>query len=151
MALRRIPERIFCRVMGLTSTEALEEIAAFYGETPWWISDSHGLGAELAELGFARDYGWMKFSRGVGPRQAQSDLVVSRVGPERAADFAAVVAGGFGMPEWATPLAANVVGRPSWSCYVAYDAATPAGAGGLCLRARIGGRGLGGFRADMRG
>src|SRR5262249_14572183 len=151
MALRRIPERIFCRVMGLTSTEALEEIAAFYGETPWWISDSHGLGAELAELGFARDYGWMKFSRGVGPRQAQSDLVVSRVGPERAADFAAVVAGGFGMPEWATPLAANVVGRRSWRCYVAYDGAPPAGAGALRLHDRIGWLGFGATLPQFRG
>ena len=49
MALRRIPERFFCRVMGLTSTGPLDDIAAFYGDTPWWISDSHGLGAELGE------------------------------------------------------------------------------------------------------
>ena len=27
-----------------TSTEPLDEIAAFYGDTPWWVSDSHGLG-----------------------------------------------------------------------------------------------------------
>ena len=59
--------------------------------------------------------------RGVGPREAHSDLDVARVGPERADDFATVVAGGFGMPDWAKPLAANVVGRPGWSCYVAYD------------------------------
>ena len=44
LALRRAPERTFCRVMGLRSTEPLDEIAAFYGDTPWWVSDSHGLG-----------------------------------------------------------------------------------------------------------
>jgi hypothetical protein len=33
-ALRRAPERTFCRVMGLRSTEPLDEIAAFYGDTP---------------------------------------------------------------------------------------------------------------------
>ena len=51
MALRRAPERTFCRVMGLRSTEPLDEIAAFYGDTPWWVSDSHGLGPELEERG----------------------------------------------------------------------------------------------------
>jgi GNAT superfamily N-acetyltransferase len=93
----------------------------------------------------------MKFSRGVGPRQAQSDLVVARVEPERAGDFAAVVAGGFEMPEWATPLAANVVGRPGWSCYVAYDGATPAGAGALYLHERIGWLGFGATLPQFRG
>jgi GNAT superfamily N-acetyltransferase len=151
MALRRIPERTFCRVMGLTSTGPLDEIAAFYGDTPWWISDSHGLGAELAERGFTRDYGWMKFSRGIGPRQAQSDLVVVKVAPEQADDFAAVVAGGFGMPDWSQPLAANVVGRAGWSCYVAYDADAPAGAGALYVHERIGWLGLGATLPQFRG
>jgi GNAT superfamily N-acetyltransferase len=138
MVIRRIPERTFCRVMGLTSTEPLDEIAAFYGETPWWISDSHGLGAELTERGFTQDYGWMKFSRGIGPRQAQSDLVVVKVAPDQADDFATVVTGGFGMPDWSNPLAANVVGRPGWSCYVAYDGDAPAGAGALYVQERPG-------------
>jgi GNAT superfamily N-acetyltransferase len=151
MALRRIPERTFCRVMGLTSTDALDEIATFYGDTPWWISDSHGLGAELAERGFARDYGWMKFSRGIGPRQAQSDLAVVKVAPEQADDFAAVVAGGFGMPDWSKPLAANIVGRTGWSCYVAYDADVPAGAGALYVHERIGWLGFGATLPQFRG
>ena len=46
-ALRRLDSRMFNRVLHLTSTDALGEIAAFYGETPWWVSDSHGLGEEL--------------------------------------------------------------------------------------------------------
>jgi len=122
---------MFNRVLNLTSTGPLDEIAAFYGETPWWIADLHRLGTELEEHGFTRDYGWMKFSRGVGPREARSDLYVENVGPDRAADFATVVAGGFEMPEWLEPLAGNVVGRPGWSCYVAYDGEAPAGAGAL--------------------
>ena len=40
MAFRRAPERTFCRVAGLTSTEPLDEIAAFYGDTPWWSTSS---------------------------------------------------------------------------------------------------------------
>jgi GNAT superfamily N-acetyltransferase len=151
LALRRIPERTFCRVLGLTSTSHLDEIAGFYGDTPWWISDSHGLGDELAERGFTRDYGWMKFSRGVGPRRARSDLVVAKVGPERAGDFADVVAGGFGMPEWSKPLAASIVGRPGWSCYVAFDGDAPAGAGALHVHERIGWLGFGATLPRYRG
>lgn len=130
-ALPGLPERIFNRVLNLTSTAPLDEIAAFYGTGPWWISDSHGLGPELEKLGFVRDYGWMKFSRGVGPRQAQSDLHVERIDADRADDFARVVVGGYGMPEWLHEMNARVVGRPGWSCYVAYDGDNPAGAGAL--------------------
>lgn len=130
-ALRRLESRMFNRVLNLTSTGPLDEIAAFYGETPWWVSDSHGLGAELEERGFVRDYGWMKFSRGVAPREAQSDLHVELADSNRADDFGRVVGGGFEMPEWLQPLAENVVGRSGWSCYVAYDDQAPAGAGAL--------------------
>jgi GNAT superfamily N-acetyltransferase len=150
-ALRRAPERTFCRVMGLRSTEPLDEIAAFYGDTPWWVSDSYGLAPELEARGFTRDYGWMKFTRGVGAREAHSDLDVVLVGPERADDFATVVAGGFGMPDWAKPLAANVVGRPGWSCYVAYDTDAPAGAGTLYVHEGVGWLGLGATLPQFRG
>ena len=131
VALRRLESRMFNRVLNLTSTGPLDEIAAFYGETQWWVSDSHSLGAELEERGFVRDYGWMKFSRGVSPREAQSDLHVELADSDRADDFGRVVGGGFEMPEWLQPLAVNVVGRPGWSCYVAYDGEAPAGVGAL--------------------
>jgi GNAT superfamily N-acetyltransferase len=137
--------------MGLASTASLEEIAAFFGDTPWWISDSHGLGPELEGRGFTRDYGWMKFSRGVTPRQARSDLSVVKVGQDRADDFAAVVTGGFGMPDWTKPLAANVVGRPGWSCYVAYEGEAPAGAGALYVHESTGWLGLGATLPQFRG
>ena len=150
-ALRRLESRMFNRVLNLTSTGPLEEIAAFYGETPWWISDSHGLGPELEERGFVRDYGWMKFSRGVGPREAQSDLHVERVGPERADDFARVVAGGYGMPDWTAPLSANIVGRPGWSCYVAYDGEAPGGAGALYAHEGVAWLGFGATLPEFRG
>jgi hypothetical protein len=44
LAVRRLPGRIFNRVFGLKSAGALDEIAAFYGDTEWWVSDSAGLG-----------------------------------------------------------------------------------------------------------
>jgi GNAT superfamily N-acetyltransferase len=143
--------RIFNRVLGLRSTEQLDEIAAFFGEEPWWVSDSHGLGPDLEQRGFAPDYGWMKFSRGVGPRQAHSDLHVRAIGPDQAADFARVVAEGYEMPEWTQPLAANVVGRPDWSCYVAYDGEQPAGAGALFVHDGVGWLGYAATRPRYRG
>src|SRR5580765_2810881 len=143
--------RIFNRVLGLSSIEPLDEIAAFFGDEPWWVSDSHGLGPELEERGFERDYSWMKFSRGTGPRQAQSDLTVERVAEDRAGDFAGVVVGGFGMPDWCLPLAVNLVGRPGWSCYVAYDGSEPAGAGALYVHEGVGWLGLGATLPQLRG
>src|SRR4051794_17885116 len=76
LVVRNLGSRVFNRVLDLAATDALDEIAAFYGDEPWWISDTHDLGPELEQRGFTRDYGWMKFSRGVTPREAQSDLDV---------------------------------------------------------------------------
>ncbi len=50
------------------------------------------------------------------------------------------------MPEWLLPIAANIVGRPGWSCYVAYDDSEPAGAGALFVH---GGTGWLGFAATL--
>jgi GNAT superfamily N-acetyltransferase len=150
-ALRRLDLRMFNRVLNLGSTEPLDEIAAFFDASPWWVNDSLGLGPELERHGFARDYGWMKFSRGVSPRQARSELRVVGVAPERAEDFARVVAGGYGMPAWTMPLAANVVGRPGWSCYVAYADDTPAGAGALFTHDGVGWLGFGATLPEFRG
>ena len=149
--LRRFDSRMFNRVLHLTSTEPLEEIAAFYGETQWWVTDSHGLGPELERHGFVPDYGWMKFFRGVGPREARSDLRVERVALEGAGDFAQVVVGGYGLPEWAKALAANVVGRSGWSCYVAYEGREPAGAGALFVHEGVGWLGFGATLPEFRG
>ena len=151
VALRRLESRMFNRVLNLTSTGPLDEIAAFYGETQWWVSDSHSLGAELEERGFVRDYGWMKFSRGVSPREAQSDLHVELAGSDRADDFGRVVGGGFEMPEWLQPLAVNVVGRPGWSCYAAYDGEAPAGVGALFTQDAVGWLGFGATLPEYRG
>src|SRR3954469_510267 len=74
--IRGLGSRMFNRALDLVSTEPLDEIAAFYGDEAWWVSDTHDLGANLEQRGFTRDYGWMKFSRGVSPREAQSDLAV---------------------------------------------------------------------------
>jgi GNAT superfamily N-acetyltransferase len=142
---------LFNRVVNLRSTEPLPEIAAFFGDEPWWVSDSHDLGAELEQRGFTPDYAWMKFFRGVAPREAQSDLDVRLIAPEGAGDFAGVVAEGYELPEWTRPLAANVVGRPGWTCYVAYDGEEPAGAGALFVEGDVGWLGFAATRPHYRG
>jgi GNAT superfamily N-acetyltransferase len=150
-ALRRLPARMFNRVLDLTSTEQLEEIADFYGELPWWVSDSHSLGPELEQRSFTRDYSWMTFTRGVEPGEGQSDLRVTQIGPDRADDYAGIVTASFELPEWSRPLSANVVGRPGWSCYVAYDGDEPAGAGALFVHGRVGWIGFGATLPGYRG
>src|SRR4051812_7881770 len=147
--VRGLGSRMFNRALDLASTEPLDEIAAFYGDEPWWVSDSHGLGPELEQRGFTRDYGWMKFSRGVSPREAHSDLDVRLA--DRPGDFADIVVEAFGLPERLTPLAANVVGRPGWSCFVAYDGDEPAGAGALFVHEAIGWLGYAATREEFRG
>jgi GNAT superfamily N-acetyltransferase len=149
--VRRLDSRMFNRVVGLRSTARLDEIAGFYGEDAWWISDSHGLGPSLERLGFVSDYGWMKFSRGVAPRAAHSELRVIPVGPDRAAHFARVILESYELPGWTAPLAANVVGRAGWSCYVAYDGDSPAGTGALYVCGGVGWLGFGATLPQFRG
>src|SRR5581483_11856087 len=150
LALRAIDSRMFNRVVGLASTEPLDEIAAFSGGRSWWGSDSFGLGPARGERGFVRDYGWMKFSRGVGPRKARSDLHVVQGDAAAADDFARVIVGAYGLPESTKPLAANVVGRPRWSCFVAYDGDAPAGAGAVFVDGATGWLGMAGTLPAFR-
>ena len=151
IVVRGLGSRMFNRVLDLRSTEPLDEIAAFYGDEPWWVSDSNDLGQALERRGFVRDYGWMKFSRGVSPRRARSELDVRRVDAAQAESFARVVVEAYGMPEWTAPLAANVVGREGWSCYVAYADGEPAGAGALFVHDRLGWLGFAATRERYRG
>ena len=149
LVVRNLGSRVFNRAVNLASTDPLDQIAAFYGDEPWWVSDTHDLGPELEQQGFTRDYGWMKFSRGVSPREAHSDLDVRA--PDRPEDFADVVVEGYGMPEWTKPVAANVVGRAGWSCFVAYEGNVPAGAGALFVHEGIGWLGYAATRERFRG
>lgn len=151
IVVRRLGSRMFNRVLDLTAADPLDEITAFYDREPWSVSDSNDLGPQLEQRGFVRDYGWMKFSRGVSPRQARSELDVRPVEPEDADDFARVVVDAYGLPAWTAPLAANVVGRRGWSCYVAYAEGEPAGAGALFVHGEVGWLGFAATREEYRG
>ncbi len=143
--------RMFNRVMGLRDEALLGEVAAFYGETRFVVADAHGLGGRLEARGFTRDYGWAKFVRDLEPVAARTELRAERIGPEHAAEFGRVVAVAYGLPDVVAAWAGAIVGRPGWSCFVAFDGDEPAAAGALYLHERVGWLGFGATRQEFRG
>ena len=88
----------------------------------------------LAEAGFEKYRGWMKFVRGAGDiREAKSDLVVRQVGPEHGADFAAIVVPAFDMRPDSLPVVALVPGVPNKVAFMSFDGHHPAGTGAIFL------------------
>jgi GNAT superfamily N-acetyltransferase len=77
----------------------------------------------LAGQGFERGYGWMKFTRRAGaplPEAGEREgLEIDLLGSGEGADFGAIVAAGFGLPDWAAALFADLPGSPGWHCYLA--------------------------------
>jgi GNAT superfamily N-acetyltransferase len=128
---RAFPARELNRILGLYDLAALDELAPFYGSARFWVAldPAAGLDDALRERGFAPDYAWQKFARGVEPLAARTDLHVADA--ETPADFGAAFAGGYGLPDSLRQFAAAVVGRPGWHCFVAYDAGRPVASGAL--------------------
>lgn len=151
-AVRTLDSRIFNRVMGLRDESLFDEIAAFYGETPYVVADTYGVADRLETRGFTPDYGWAKFVRPVEPPpEARTDLRIELIGPERAVDFGRVVTGAYGMPDRLDAWTGAVVGRPGWSCYLALDGDEPAGAGAVYVHEGVGWLGFAGTLPDFRG
>jgi GNAT superfamily N-acetyltransferase len=140
--LSMIPE--LNRVMGLgidepATEDGLDAIDGAYAGGPHLIclspeAQPSDLPTRLAARGYAPGYPWMKFCR--TPDEdvtAPTDLRVERIGADRAADFAGVVADGFGMPDSMREFIAVLPGRDRWSCWVAYAGDQPCGAGALFI------------------
>lgn len=155
--------RTFNRVAGLglacdADEDQLDAIASFYGglRLPYVISlapDARpaNLGERLARRGYAPDYAWVKFARPVAPLPAvQSELRLECIGVEQAEDFGRVVAGGFGLPDAMAEWIAALVGRPGWSCHLAFDGDRPAAAGALFVEGQMGWLGLGATLPEHR-
>jgi len=77
--------------------------------------------AWLAREGFGKGYGWMKFVRDTSPPDLPESpgLEVVELATGEGREFGAIVAAGFGLPEWAEALFSRLPGRPGWHCYVA--------------------------------
>jgi GNAT superfamily N-acetyltransferase len=149
---REVPAPELNRALGVGEDTDLGALQAFYAGTPHLVSCSDGAVAALRARGYEPGYAWMKFVRAAEPdASARTDLRLEVVGADRAGDFAAAVVGGFGMPARMAGVAASVVGRPGWTCLVAYDAARPVGAGALFVTGDQGWLGLGATLPDARG
>ncbi|HJZ61078.1 MAG TPA: hypothetical protein VKD47_02860 [Miltoncostaeaceae bacterium] len=138
---------------------AIDEIDAFYrsagcryavGLSP--EARPHDLPARLRARGFAADLAWVKFARAVQPPPpVRTDLAIAAVEPTWASDFGRVVMEGFGLPDWAGEWIAGVVGRPRWTCYVAWDGDAPVAAAALYAADAVAWLGLGATLPEQRG
>ncbi len=94
-----------------------------------------GLEGRLAEAGFRRYRGWMKFTRGPGPvPDAPTGLTVRRIFGEDANAFAAIVTSAFELQPSTRPAVAALAGASGWWLYMSFDGDTPAGTGALFMR-----------------
>jgi GNAT superfamily N-acetyltransferase len=142
-ALRADIDEVFInRVIGLGVTEpaaatTLDRIADVFGSVRHSVAlapgaQPPGLPDMLRERGYEAGYAWVKFQRPAAtPHEAATDLRVERIGAERAADYVAVIAAGFGLPPEAAAMLEHLPGRPGWGCYLAYAGEAPVAAGAV--------------------
>jgi hypothetical protein len=128
-------------VLGATAPGAvaeghLEEAVAWVDSlgVDYYVPVTPGLaGSAAAEEwlqgnGHERGYSWMKFVRDVSPAELPepAGVEIAELAAGEGGDFGAIVAEGFGLPDWAGPLFADLPGRPGWHCYVASVEGRPA-------------------------
>jgi GNAT superfamily N-acetyltransferase len=142
-ALRADIDEVFInRVIGLGVTEpasaaTLDRIADVFGPVRHSVALAPGaqppdLPDMLRERGYEAGYAWVKFRRPAAPpHAAMTDLRVERIGPERSADYVAVLAAGFGLLPEAAAMLEHLPGRPGWGCYLASDGEVPVAAGAV--------------------
>lgn len=108
----------------------------------------------LAERGYARGYGWMKFVRDAAPPPPRADragVEVVELAAGEGAPFGRVVAEGFGMPAWMGELFAELPGAPGWRCYLAHVDGEPAGSAALRVHGEVAEFGLAATLPAARG
>ncbi len=89
----------------------------------------------LNVAGYRRHRGWMKFTRGPGNiGSVTTDLTVRQIGPDEAADFAAIAAPAFDMTPACQPALAALANDPHWHLYMSFDGTRPAGTGAIYIR-----------------
>lgn len=133
------------RVIGLGVAEpataaALDRIGEVYRSVRHSIAlapcaEPADLASMLRERGYEPGYAWVKFWRPTaGPPAAVSELRVERIGPQRAAEFTAVLAAGFEIPQAVTAMLEHLPDRPGWGWYLASDGDTPVACGAVFIR-----------------
>ena len=133
------------RVIGLgvaapVTAADLDRIAGVYGPVRHSIAlapcaQPPEIAAMLAERGYEPGYAWVKFHRPADtPPAARTELRVERIGPERAAQFTAVLRAGFELAEDVTAMLEHLPGRPGWGWYLAYDGDVAVACGAVFVR-----------------
>jgi hypothetical protein len=120
--------------------------AAQPAELASWLEESGHRPFRRAWAKFARKAQWLD-----PPGGAPASLAAVEIGPERAADFARIVAQAYGMPEPAAGLIAALPGRPSWICYLATDGGRPIASAAMFTRGRDAWLGFAATDAAARG
>jgi hypothetical protein len=97
--------------------------------------------------------GWAKFHRAPTDLAdvATGSLEIRQVHDGLAAAFGAVVQAGFGLPQDTAPWFANLVGRPGWHTYLAFDTDRPISAGAMFIRGGWAWLGIDASLSDARG
>lgn len=94
---------------------------------------------------------WAKFQRETDDAPAvESSLSVREVGIAERDAFADTAAAGFGMPAPMAAWLAQIVGRPHWHAYAAFDGDKPASAAALYVEGDFAWLGIGATRPEMR-
>ena len=117
---------LFNRVLGLTDHGALLQLERWSTSRDCPLAVSLHLDAELerelSRRGYERSRTYMKFRRDSRPaHEHTTSLRVSRMDPEHALEFGAVVATVFGVPEPMARWLAALCERDGWICFGTFD------------------------------
>ena len=93
---------------------------------------------------------WAKFVRRPGIITAQTSLEVRTIGREHAAAFGEIAATVYGLPPAAAVWLSAIVGRPRWTCFMAFDGETPVATATLFVDGASGWLGVGAALATYR-
>ena len=153
--------RMFNHAFGLgldrpAGEDDLDRLAAAYGGRAHHVALSPAarpddLGRRLAARGYAPDYGWVKFRRGVEPLPAPATRLRVVPAERHAAAFGAIETRAFGLPPFAAAWLAALPGRPGWSCLVALDGEEPVAAAALYADGPVGWVTFGATLPERRG
>lgn len=109
------------------------------------------IGELLTAAGYRRHRGWMKFTRGRGEvKESQTDLTIRSIGPEEAADFAAIVAPSFDMSRASEPALTALGDDPRWHLFMSFSDRRPAGTGAVYINDGFGYLDWGSTHPDFR-
>lgn len=163
--VQQIPEIMFNRVVGLgvkePATEAmLDDILArfekagvkkFAFQLSPAVQPADEMPLWLEARDIIRDDNWSKFYREAQmPPDISTDLRIERVGMEHQEAFLQTLAVGYGLPDFMQVWFTNLMERPGWHHYMAFDGDLPVATGVLYVKGNIGYLSFGGTLPSHR-